>query len=84
MKEFNINDINEDNVRIRAYMSHNETMQDVYKDDMTAVEQNLNNYKCLTLEIKKDDEVFEPYDPNMQNLKVLVWKDEYNDADNSL
>jgi len=30
IKYFKIEDLKEENVRIRAYMSHNETMQDAY------------------------------------------------------
>jgi len=34
--------------------------------------------------VKKDDEEFEAYDPNIQTLKILQWKDEYEEADSSL
>jgi ubiquitin carboxyl-terminal hydrolase 47 len=60
-------------VRVRAYNSYNDILQEVYEDDKTLDDCNIFNYKHLALETRTPGTEWPPYDPNAINLKVYVW-----------
>lgn len=81
MQEFNIETLEEENARIRGYSQYYDIYQEVY-DETTLIE-NASIYlqKCLALETKRSDEIFEEYDPSKISVKVAVWDEKFSDED---
>jgi ubiquitin C-terminal hydrolase len=64
-----------EDVRVRAYSSYSDIMQDVYAEDKSLSDSNIYNYKTLTLETKDSGADWPTYDPNAITVKVYVWDD---------
>ena len=77
LKVFELTDkIKRTNCRLRSYNVPNQTLQETYtgKENSTLEELHIYPQKSLVLEIKKDEEVFEEFDPLQIQIKVNFWK----------
>ncbi len=76
LKEFEMPDAKRENCRLRSYNVPNQTMQETYtsKDKSTLEDLRIYPQKTLVLEIKKDGEVFEEFDPTQIQVKINVWR----------
>lgn len=65
-----------ENCRLRSYNVPNQTMQETYtgKEKMTLEEIRIYPQKTLVLEMKKDSDTFEEYDPLNMQIKINVWR----------
>jgi hypothetical protein len=78
MKEVNIV-TDEKNVRIRNVQNQTCKPQEVYQyEEKTLEEYSFLSNKTYTIEVKKDNEQFEEYNPNMIVIFICRWVDEYN------
>jgi ubiquitin carboxyl-terminal hydrolase 47 len=75
IKKFEVNDFEEKNIRLRAYLQYYDILQDIYDEQKTIDELNFFNYKILALETKLDDEEWSDYDPNDMIIRVNLWND---------
>jgi ubiquitin carboxyl-terminal hydrolase 47 len=75
MKEFEIDNLEVSDCRLRAYNIVNKVMQETYtgKENQTFEELSIFPLKTLALETKKPEESFEELDPNQITLKVNKW-----------
>lgn len=64
------------NCRLRSYNVPNQIMQDTYTGKESTVLEELRIYpqKSLALEVKKDEETFADFDPNMIQIKANAWR----------
>lgn len=71
------------NCRLRVYAPQTDTLLDTFheKDNETLETLKINNYKTLALEIKKDNEVFEPYDDTKTSLRLVLWSEEVSQCE---
>mmetsp|Transcript_26095 Transcript_26095/g.25717 ORF Transcript_26095/g.25717 Transcript_26095/m.25717 type:complete len:835 (-) Transcript_26095:354-2858(-) len=79
MEEFSIPAEEEKNVRVRNYSQYYDTNQEVLDEERSIESENIYTQKNLALETKKNDEVFEDYDPNKFTIKVIVWDPKFED-----
>lgn len=75
LKEFEITGKKE-NYRLRSFNVPNQTMQETYTGKENACLEELRIYpqKALALESKKDDQLFEEYDPSNMQIKINLWQ----------
>jgi hypothetical protein len=75
LRVFEIKDKKE-NCRLRSYNVPNQIMQETYTGNEFMRLNKLRIYpqKSLVLEIKKEGEVFEEYDPNRVQVKINLWE----------
>ena len=75
MKEFEIA-TKMQNCRIRSYNVPSQTMQETYTGHEKSPLEDLRIYpqKSLALEVKKDEEIFEEFDPTNMQIKINVWR----------
>ncbi|KRX10676.1 hypothetical protein PPERSA_08671 [Pseudocohnilembus persalinus] len=78
---FKLEEINQQNARIRAYKPQQDLMQEVYtgKEEKTLEDLKIGHFKNICIEIKNDEEQFEDYDENQISLKICLWNDKYVD-----
>ncbi len=77
LKEFELASVvKKSNCRLRSYNVPNQTMQEPYtgKESQTLEELRIYPQKALALEVKKDDEVFEEFDPLQIQVKINLWR----------
>ena len=81
--EFNLPDISPENIRIRAYLQSQDTFLDTYegRENLSLESLKIANFKTFAIEIKEDNQVFQPYDPQAITLKVVIWDDEKCNCD---
>ena len=74
MEQFSLQEMNDADVRVRAYSRSSDLMAKEYggeKETITLRELEISNFSILALELKKPEEVFEPYDENTITIKVV-------------
>ena len=84
ISEFKIEDINKEDMRLRAYIQYQDLYQEAYdgeKLDKTISELNIVSYKVFALETKSPEETFEPYDPSLCTVRVHLWNEEYTEIE---
>jgi hypothetical protein len=82
MKVFGLTEKKE-NCRLRSYNVPNKIMMETYtgKDKLTLEELRIYLLKSLALEVKKDEDSFEDYDPEQIQIKVNVWREDIKSLD---
>jgi ubiquitin carboxyl-terminal hydrolase 47 len=83
IKEFDLEHIGSENVRLRSYSSYYKILQDTYLEDKTLEELSIFSYKTLAIETKDPQQEFQPYDPNMLSVKVVLWINGVTDNESS-
>ena len=76
MEQFSLQEMNDVDVRVRAYSRSSDLMAKEYggeKEAITLRELEISNFSILALELKKSEEAFEPYDENTITIKVVQW-----------
>jgi len=70
------NTVKKSNCRLRSYNVPNQTMQEPYtgREKITLEELRIYPQKALALEIKKDEESFEEFDPLQMQVKLNLWR----------
>lgn len=71
------------NARLRDYSSVTDTLLACYdgKESQGLSELKIHNGKIMGLEIKKESEFFEEYDPNKIKLRTILWANEMEEMD---
>ena len=71
------------NVRLRLYNRFKDEMLDVYEDkkDLKLSQLKFKAAKNLIIELKKENEEFENFNPNMTNLKIVFWNQNADNID---
>ena len=81
--KFGIKKENFKNVRLRLYNRFKDEMLDVYenKKDLSLKILKFKAMKNFIIELKKENEEFENFNPNMTNLKIVFWNEEAEKID---
>jgi len=76
LEEFEIQEISNENVRVRGYSQYYDIFQEVFNEEKSLENLGLYSHRLIALETKKPSEEFEEYDPLKVTIKVNVWDEE--------
>ena len=82
--QFAIEDAVEEDTRVRAYESYHDIMTKPYDGELenkTLSESNIYASQGFTIEMKKPDEVFQDYNPDLIRLNIVLWNEEQHSSD---
>ena len=71
------------NIRLRAYIPHTDTLSETYtgREKLTLQDLKIFSTKCLSIEIRKDNQEWEEYDLEKIMFKIATWKEDLIDLD---
>lgn len=82
--QFKLDNVRDQDVRLRGYSLHNNMMQEPYDEDKTIDDLGIWSYKTFALEMKSPDEEWSVYDPNLIVVNIVPWTQAIENSETSI